>query len=170
MIVLEVLGHILFWLVMVTSILIIPIGIPGTFIIVCNALVYGWLTGFAQVTWGMLGVLLFIALAAEGLEFFIGAAAAGKYGGSRTAMFGAILGGIFGAIWGTSLLPLIGTLVGAFAGAFAGAAVFEYSVTKDWDKALRVGFGAFLGTLGGKVTKIAAATAMVVMVGVRVYS
>lgn len=169
MIVLEILGHALFWTVMVVSVLVIPLGVPGTFVIVANSLVYAWLTGFAELTWGTVGLLLLIALVVEGLEFFIGAAAAGKYGGSRKAMVGAVLGGFVGAIWATPIVPLLGTLIGAFAGAFAGAALFEYFHSKDLDKSLRVGFGAFLGAVGGKLTKIAAATAMVVMVGFSVY-
>ncbi len=169
MIVLEILGHLLFWIIMVGSVLVIPVGVPGTFIIVANALVFAWLTGFAELTWGTVGLLLLVALVVEAFEFFIGAAAAGKYGGSRRAMAGAVLGGFVGAIWATPILPLVGTLVGAFAGAFAGAAVFEYSSSKDLDKSLRVGFGAFLGAIGGKLTKVAAATAMVVMVGFSVY-
>lgn len=167
--ILEILGYTLFWLIMAVSIFVIPFNIPGTFIIVANALVYAIVTDFTNVTWGLLAVLLLIALVAEGIEFIIGAAAAGRYGGSRQAMFGAILGGILGAIWMTPLMPLIGTLIGAFVGAFIGAALFEYSVTRDWNRAMQVGFGAFLGTLGGKLTKIAAGVAMVVMVGWRIF-
>ena len=169
MIALEIAGQIIFWLVMVASVLIIPLGIPGTFIIVANALLYAWLTGFAELTWGLLGWLLLIALAVEGLEFALGVAAAGKFGGSRLAMAGAVLGGFFGAIWATPMVPVVGTLLGAFAGAFVGASAFEYFKSRDLDKSLRVGFGAFLGAVGGKLTKVAAAIAMVVMVGVSVF-
>lgn len=169
MIVLEVLGQMLFWIVMIAGIVVIPFGIPGTFLILTSAFVYGWVTAFSEVTWSLLGILFLIALLAEVLEFFIGAATTGKYGGSKQAMFGAIVGSIMGAIWGTPLLPLVGTLIGAFAGAFAGAACFEYFTSQDFDKALRVGFGAFLGAVGGKFTKIAVATAMVVMVGFSVF-
>ncbi len=126
-------------------------------------------THFAHITRGFLAALLLISIAVEAVEFFIGAAATGKFGGSRQAMFGAIVGGFLGAVWATSILPLVGTLFGAFAGAFAGAASFEYLGSRDMEKSLRVGFGAFLGTLGGKLTKIAAAIAMVVMVGVKIW-
>lgn len=169
MFILEIFGQIAFWFFMFVGIVIIPFGIPGTFLIFGNALIYAWLTDFAEITWAFLGVLLLIAILVELIEFFLGAAAAGKYGASKTGMFGAIVGGILGAIWGTGVVPLIGTLLGAFAGAFAGAALFEYAVTKDPEKSIRVGFGAFLGSLGGKLTKIAAAVAMVVMVGVRIF-
>ncbi len=169
MIILEILGHILFWIVMLGGILLIPFGLPGTFVIVANALILGWLTDFAEVTWKFLGLLLLIAVVMEVIEFFIGAATAGKYGASKLGMFGAIVGGFVGAIWGTGIVPLLGTLLGAFAGAFTGATLFEYINTKDFDKSLRVGFGAFLGTVGGKLTKIAVAVAMVVMVGFQVF-
>lgn len=169
MLILEILGQIFFWLVMIAGIVIIPFGIPGTFVIVANTLVYGWLTDFSEVTGKLIGILLLIAIAIEVLEFFIGAAATGKFGGSKQAMFGAIIGSFFGAVFGTGIVPLLGTILGAFAGAFAGAALFEYLQTKDLDKSLKVGFGAFLGTVGGKLTKIAAAVAMVVMVGVSIF-
>ncbi|MFQ5768932.1 MAG: DUF456 family protein [bacterium] len=169
MIVLEILGQIFFWIVMFVGIVIIPFGIPGTFVIVGNALIYGWLTDFVDITWKFLGVLLIISILAEVIEFFLGAITAGKYGASKLGMFGAIVGGFLGAILGTPIFPLIGTLFGAFAGAFAGAALFEYLGSQDLQKSLRVGFGAFLGSVGGKLTKIAAAVAMVVMVGFRIF-
>jgi len=165
----EVGAHVLFWLVMLAGVAIIPFGIPGTFVIVANALVYAWLTDFVAISWGFLALLLGIAVLAEVVEFFLGAATAGKYGASKVGMLGAMVGGIVGAIWATPILPLIGTLIGAFAGAFAGAALFEYLATRDFDKSLRVGFGAFLGSVGGKLTKIAVAVAMAVMVGFRIY-
>ena len=166
MILLEILGQILFWAVMLTGILVIPLGIPGTFLIAGSALVYAWFTNFSEITWKVLGVLFVIAVIAEALEFIIGAATASRFGASRRAMAGAIIGGIVGAIWATPLLPLVGTLLGAFGGAFVGAALFEYASSRDLAHALHVGVGAFLGSLGGKLTKIAAAAAMVVTVGV----
>lgn len=165
MIVLEIVGVVFFWLVMLISIGVIPFGVPGTFVIVVNAFVYGWLTDFADITWKLLGILLLISILVEVVEFFLGAAAAGKYGASRLGMIGAIVGGFFGAVWGTPVVPPIGIIVGAFVGAFVGAALFEYIDSRDFDRSLRVGYGAFLGTVGGRLTKIAAAVAMVVMVG-----
>lgn len=169
MIILEIFGHVLFWLTMMAGIAIIVVGLPGTFLIVANSFVFAWLTGFVDLTAGVLAGLLAIALVAEGIEFFVGAAAAARFGGSKLAMAGAIVGGFLVAIWLTSILPFIGTIAGAFIGAFAGATAFEFFSTKDWDKSLRVGYGAFLGALGGRLSKIAAAVAMVVIVAYRVF-
>ena len=169
MIILEILGQIVFWMVMLVGILIIPVGIPGTFLIAGNTLVYGWLTGFNEITWTLIGILFLLCILLEVFEFFIGAATAVKFGASRQGMFGAIVGGFVGAVWATPLFPFIGTIIGAFVGAFAGASLFEYLGTKDLQKSLRVGFGAFLGSLGGKLTKIATAIAMVVFVGFQMF-
>lgn len=162
-------GHLLFWLVMVAGVFIIPMGLPGTFLIVLNAFVFAVVTHFTQISWGFLGILFFIAVLLEGFEFLIGAATAGKYGASKKGMLGAIIGGFVGAVWGTPVMPVIGTLLGAFLGSFAGAALFEYLATRELEKSLHVGFGAFLGSVGGKLMKIAAAVAMVVMIGFRIY-
>ena len=169
MIILEILGQILFWLFMIGGILIIPFGIPGTFIIVGTVIIYAWITNFAVITWQFIGVLLLISIVVELVEFFLGAAAASKFGASKLGMFGAIVGGFLGAIIGTPVTPLIGTLLGAFIGSFTGAALFEYIGSSDVQKSLRAGFGAFLGAVGGKLTKIAAAIAMVVMVGFQIF-
>lgn len=166
---LEILGQVLFWLVMILAIFVIPFGLPGTFVIVGAALVYGLLTDFAAFSWKFVLVLLLISVVAEIVEFFLGAATAGKYGGSRPAMIGAIVGGFLGAIWGTPVLPPLGILLGAFVGAFLGAAALEYLTTRDVQRSVRVGYGAFLGSVGGRLTKIAAAIAMVVMVGFKVF-
>ncbi|HEX9654237.1 MAG TPA: DUF456 family protein, partial [bacterium] len=72
-------------------------------------------------------------------------------------------------IWGAPVLPPLGIFFGAFVGAFLGAAAFEFFVSKNLKHSIRVGTGAFLGAVTGKLTKIAAAVAMVTMVGVKIY-
>ncbi|RMD98388.1 MAG: DUF456 domain-containing protein [Calditrichaeota bacterium] len=161
---LSVLAHILFWLSLLVGILMIPFGLPGTFVIAGSALIYGLLTHFAHFSLSQVLILFGIAILGEVIEFVLGAFTARRFGGSNYAMFGAIGGGFLGAIWATSLMPLIGTLLGAFAGAFAGAFLLEYLHHNKLDHAMRVGWGAFLGAVGGKMTKIALGIAMVVMI------
>ncbi len=165
MILLEILGHLTLWTVLILSLLVIPVGLPGTFAIVLTAFIFGWITDFINLTGGTILTLLVCAIIAEALEFFIGAATAGKYGGSKYGMAGAMIGGFLGAIWMTPVFPVLGTLLGAF----GGATVFEYGYTKNWDASIKVGVGAFWGTLGGKLTKVAFGTAMLVMIGAAVY-
>ena len=103
----------------------------------------------------------------EILEAIFGALLARQYGGSKWGMLGAMVGGTAGAIIGTPLMPVVGTFAGAFMGSFLGAMTFEFVQGKDHQRAIRVGFGAFLGVISGKVTKIFVAIMMVVMIGIR---
>ena len=165
----EILGMIIFWIFLIVGVVIIPFGVAGTFIIVADALVYGLITGFDRITLPFIGLLLAMALFVELVEALLGAVLAKKFGGSKWGMTGAIIGGTVGAIIGTPITPVLGTLLGGFIGAFIGALSLEWLHTSDLHNALKVGFGAFLGALGGKVTKIVVAIIMVIMVGVRVF-
>lgn len=160
---------IFFWLFLIAGVVIIPFGVAGTFIIVADALVYGLITGFDRVTLSFIGLLLAMALFVELIEALLGAVLAKRFGGSKWGMTGAIIGGFLGAVIGTPITPVLGTLFGGFIGAFVGALSLEWIHTSDWHNASKVGFGAFLGALGGKVTKIVVAIIMVIMVGIRVF-
>ena len=165
----EVVGMIFFWLILILGIVLIPFGIEGIFIIIADALVYGLLTGFERITWPFLGLLFGIAIMVELLEFLFGGILAKKFGGSKWAVAGAIIGGFLGAILGTPITPVLGTFVGGFLGAFIGAFSLELFHTMDFGNSLKVGTGAFLGAVSGKVTKVIVAIVMVVMIGMRVF-
>ena len=166
---LETLGMIGFWLILMIGIVIIPFNIAGTFIIAGAALVYGLLTHFSEITLAFIGLLLAMAVGMEILEAFFGALLAKKFGGSKWGMIGAMAGGMAGAVIGTPITPVLGTLIGAFLGSFLGAMTFEFLHEHDLNRAVRVGLGAFLGALSSKVTKIFVAVLMVVLIGIRLF-
>jgi len=157
-----------FWLVLILGVVIIPFGIAGTFIIVADALIYGLVTGFDKITLPFVGLLLGIALAVELVEALLGAFLAKRFGGSKWGIAGAMIGGFLGAVAGTPVTPVLGTLLGGFLGAFLGATTLEILHTSEFKNSFKVGIGAFLGAVGGKITKIVVAVVMVVMVGLRV--
>ena len=53
---------------LVAGLLAIPLGLPGTFLILGAAFLYALATGFVKITWGTLALLLAAALTAEGIE------------------------------------------------------------------------------------------------------
>ena len=161
----EILLGIIFWIVLVIGIAATVFGIPGTFIIATAALLYSLLTDFSEISWVLIFLLFAISILLEFLEFSLSGYMTNRFGGSKLSIVGAILGGLIGAIWGTTILPIIGTLIGAFMGAFGGAFIGEYFISRDFQRALLAGIGAFIGAVGGKTLKTVTAVAMVVTIG-----
>ena len=166
---LEILGMILFWLILIIGFVSIFFGVAGTFIILIAAFVYSLITHFEVIPWSVLLVLAGLAVAVELIEMFIAGVAARKFGSSKAGAWGAIIGGLFGAIILTPVAPLIGTIFGGFIGAFLGALLFELIASEDFKKSLKSAWGAFLGMLGGKVVKLTVAIIMIVIIGTRVF-
>jgi len=105
---------------------LIPVGLPGLWLIVLGIVGYGWLTDFRSLTVGFIALAIGLALLAELAEAWIGFRFARRYGGSSRAGWGALAGGLAGAVVGVPV-PVVGSVVGGFVGAFAGAALFEYT-------------------------------------------
>ena len=141
------------------GLLLIPFGLPGTWLQVLGLVGYGFATDFRTV--GALPVVIVVVLAVLGevVEFVLGGRYARKYGGSKRAAWGAILGGLVGAFVGVPVF-LIGSVIGAFVGAFAGAALLEMTSKSDHRAALRVGWGAFVGRLVATAAKSAIGVAI----------
>lgn len=152
--ILAITGWSLFGLAIAVGLLLDLVGLFGNWIIL-GAVAGAWLaTGFDH--FGILGVALVLAcaLAGEFLEFILAGYGARKFGGSKGAMVAALVGCLLGAVVGTPWFPIIGTVLGACVGAFAGAAIYEYlQQEKSAGAALRTGFGAALGKIGGLFAK-----------------
>lgn len=138
----------------VIGLLLVPLGLPGLWLMVLGVLGYGWLTDFRTVGVGTIAVVLALAAVGEIIEAWMGFRLARRYGGSSRAGWGALLGGIVGAIVGVPV-PIIGSVIGAFVGSFAGAAVFTYLGTPSLHGAARAGWGALVGRAAAAAVKVA---------------
>lgn len=123
---------------------LIPLGLPGLWVIVLGILGFGWLTDFRTLGLGTVVLILALALLGEAVEAYVGFRFAQRYGGSSRAGWGALVGGLIGAVVGVPV-PVIGSVIGGFFGAFLGAALFEYSRARRSEGAVRAGWGAVLG-------------------------
>ena len=147
--------------VLLVSLLLIPLGLPGTWLMVAAAVGFNLLTGGERIGLVSLIVVGALAVVGEVLEFSLSGRYTRKYGGSRRAGWGAILGGIVGAVVGVPV-PIVGSMVGAFVGAFAGALVAEYSREANASAATRVATGALLGRVAAAAMKVGIGLAMAV--------
>ena len=132
----------------------IPLGLPGLWVMVGGILTYGWLTGFRNVGIATIAIVLGLAFLGEIIENWIGFRYAKRYGGSTRSGWGALIGGLVGAGVGVPV-AIIGSVIGAFIGSFLGAAVFEYSYSRHTGVATRAAWGAVVGRAAGAAIKIA---------------
>ena len=145
-------------------VLVIPVGLPGTWLLLGLAALVELADGSVlsaadPVTfgWPLLAGCAVLGAVGEALEALAGAAGTKLGGGTRRGMWGAIIGGLVGAILFTVLLPLplVGTLVGALVGTFAGAWLAEATAPGERPHSahLEAAVGATLGRLAGTLGK-----------------
>lgn len=150
----DVIAVLVFVIACLAGLVLIPLGLPGLWVMVGGVLVYGWMTGFQTVGVTTIAIVVGMAFLGEVIETWLGFRLAKRYGASSRAGWGALAGGIAGAIVGVPV-PVIGSVIGAFAGSFAGAALLEYTASRNADTALGAGWGAVLGRAAAAATKIA---------------
>ena len=148
-------------LVMAAAIFLIPLGLPGLWVMVA---VVGAGAVLGHVGPAAVMVVVAIAAVAEAVEFLIVRNMSMRYGGSSRAFWGAVLGGFAGLFIGFPI-PLVGPVVVGILGSFAGAAAVAIWETRDARSAARVGWGVVLGRVMSAFMKVAAAIVILVVGG-----
>ena len=164
-----ILAIVLLLVLSLAGLAMIPLGLPGLWVMVAGILAYGWLTGFHSVGVVTIGLVLALAFLGEIIEYWIGFRFAKRYGGSTRSGWGALLGGLVGAVIGVPV-SIIGSVIGAFIGSFVGAALFEYTYSRHAGVATRAGWGAIVGRAAGAAVKIALGVVIAVVAGFAVLS
>ncbi|MBF7097433.1 DUF456 domain-containing protein [Alkalibacter mobilis] len=120
--------------------------LPGPILVFLGMLIYGFITGFTILDSNFF-LLQFVVLLILFLIDYVSSVLGTKIsGGSRGAMIGTMIGIVMGPI----LLGPLGVVIGPF----AGAVFIEIINGSELQKALRIGFGTFIGILGGTILKI----------------
>lgn len=140
-------------LVLILSLVLIALGLPGLWVMIASAVVYNITTHTEAIGWFTLIGVSVLALIAEFIEFTLSAKYARKYGGSRRAGWGAMIGGMVGAFMGVPI-PVVGMLIGAFVGSFVGALVGELTVGSSRKDSARVATGALIGRVVATAMKM----------------
>jgi uncharacterized protein YqgC (DUF456 family) len=145
---------------MVVALLVIPLGLPGLWIMIGILAVATFVDEVSPI---ILVLLVVVALLAELAEWAIVARTSARWGGSRKAFWGAIAGGLVGILVGLPVpLPILGPLVAGLLGTFVGAAAVTLWETRALRSAGRVGCGAVLGRAFAAATKTAAGVVILV--------
>ena len=145
-------------LAMLGCLALIPLGLPGLWLIV--ALTLG-LVLVGELTWMFGLVVAGAALVAEVGEIVVLKRFGRVFGGSSRAFWGAIIGGMVGLFVGVPV-PIIGSVITAFAGTFLGAGVVTWMETTSLERSARVGWGVLLARTVAIAIKV---TTAVVVIG-----
>jgi uncharacterized protein len=167
---LEIGGLTLFILVLLFGTFSILFGLPGTVIILIDALLYAAVTGFGRIGLKILLTLLILSILAELADFAVGMAGAVKFGASRKAFWASLIGGLIGVALMTPFLLGLGVVAGAFFGGFTGIMIVELLRQKRLKPALRALPGAILGRAAGICVKGVFALVMVIITLTGVYN
>ncbi len=158
-------------LVLVAAWLLTLVGLPGNWIMVGIVALYALLVPVERrvdVGWGVVLVLVGLAVLGEIVEFGAGAAGTSRAGGSKRgaamALLGSIVGGVVGLFVGLPI-PVVGSFLAALlfasVGAFLGAMIGEYWEGRTMEVSVPIGVGAFWGRLLGTLAKTMVGAVMI---------
>ena len=142
------------------GVVLTAVRLPGVWLIVAGAGLWGWSDGWRQVTVMVFVVLVVLAVIGEVVELAASVLTARKAGASRQAAWGGLVGGVLGMFFLSLPMPIIGTLIGAVLGCFIGAAAVELAKRKRLGQGAKVGVFAALGYAVGTAAKVAIALLM----------
>lgn len=130
---------------------LIPI-LPGAPMIWAGMLLFGLITGFEKLDTVFYLLQAALALSVMGVDYLATALGSRYFGGSRAAIWGAVLGLIAGLFF----IP-IGLLIGPF----LGAVLLELLFTRKTAQSIRSGIGAALGFWCGFAVKLTIEAGMI---------
>ena len=130
---------------------ILPV-IPGPPLSYLGLIILSIAQGWEPFSAPFLIVMAGITILVTVLDFVIPAMGAKRYGASRAGVWGSV----FGMLAGLIFFPPFGMLIGAFAGAVLG----EMAAGREDVRALKAGWGVFVGTIMAMALKLAASGAM----------
>ena len=134
--------------------------LPGVPLSYLGLLLLHW-TDRVQFSWQFLAVWGVVVVVIQILDYFIPAWGTKKFGGTKYGVWGSTIGLFVGFFMG----PL-GIVVGPFIGAVLGELIYfnrhpqttlsetEQNKNSNFNRALRAGFGSFIGLLTGTLIKV----------------
>ena len=125
---------------------ILPV-IPGPSLGFLALIILSWAKDWKPFSWTFLAIMGGLTILVTILDYVVPAIGAKKYGASKPGVWGSVVGMITGLLF----FPPWGMIVGAFAGALAG----ELLAGREGKRALRIGWGVFVGNMAGIGLKLA---------------
>ena len=155
--------------IMIETVIIMAVGllgavlplVPGPPIVWLGALYYAWRTGWTEVGWPILIVLLLLAIVGSTADLWMGYLGASKGGASIWSTLASLVGGLVGLI--------VFSVPGAIIGSIGAIAVVEYLRHRDWRKVMRASGGFVVGWLLATVVELGLCLLMIGLFVVALY-
>ncbi len=139
--------------------LVLPV-LPGAVLLVAGVVALAFAGNFTAVGWGTVAFAGVMGLAITAVDWAASVLGAKAFGASKWAILGSAVGLVAGLFLG---------LPGIVLGPPLGALVFEYAKDPSFERALKAGFGAFVGFLAGSVVKVTLAFVLLGVVALRLF-
>ena len=139
---------------MILSLLLIFLGLPGTWTIIILVGLWSFFSGTLNFGWQFFALLVGLAAIGELVEFTAGYYGAKRFGGTCKGSIGGIIGAIIGGIVGAPFFFGLGALPGALAGCYIGCFLMEKLHGASSGAAANAALGSTLGRFGGFVVKL----------------
>ena len=139
---------------MLLSLMLIFLGLPGTWVIIAIAGLWSFFSGALNFGWQFFLPLIVLAGVGELVEFIAGYYGAKRFGGTSKGSIGGIIGALVGGFLGAPLFFGLGALPGALAGCYAGCFLMEKLHGASANAAASAALGSTLGRFGGFVVKL----------------
>ncbi|MDD3250500.1 MAG: DUF456 domain-containing protein [Smithella sp.] len=146
-------GFVVFILLLFSGIYLSLFGWPGTILIFLDVLFYAVFTGFAQVGWKMLLILLVLAVFSEAADWWAESKNVHKIPATAKSVRGALLGSLAGMILLTPSFWGPGIWGGFFLGGLAGLLITEMIRQSRLKIPFQASGRAFLAMIGQKTLK-----------------
>jgi uncharacterized protein YqgC (DUF456 family) len=159
---------VLFILLLIVGVAIVPIGLPGTWLIVLDAFFYSLIRDFDTKDWKVLLVVGTLALLGEAIEFLSGILGAKSQKVPNGAIIASMIGGIVGAIIGVPVF-LIGAVLGLLLGTFIGALLYSLITHPHAGEAIRFAFVILFSRVISIFAKTSVAVTMVIYLLFKVF-
>ena len=139
---------------MLLSLMLIFLGLPGTWVIIGITGLWAFLSGAPDFGWQFFVLVLGLAAAGEVVEFLAGYYGAKRFGGSSKGSIGGVIGAIVGGFLCAPLFFGFGALLGALGGGFTGCFLMEKMHGASGSAAANAALGSTLGRFGGFLVKL----------------
>jgi len=144
----------LFILLLICCLALNVFSLPGNWLILAFTGIWKWIHPQMEMGWWLFGLVTFLMLTGEILEWVSQLWSGRRYGGSRRGNISAIVGAVAGSIIFAPFFFGLGALLGAFAGAYAGSFIVEKLQGRSLAESNRAALGAFWGKIFGVAAKI----------------